>query len=142
MARKHKATKARRRKDAAFLCAFVLWWLCVSLPYATSVPVWAHHSFAAEYDANKPVKLNGTVTKIELLNPHSWIYVDVKDESGKVVKWKFEMTAPNNLLRRGFTTAVKVGMQVTIEGFLAKDGSPTANGQKIQLPDGSVMILL
>ena len=102
----------------------------------------AHHSFAAEYDGNKPIKLSGTVTKFDMVNPHSWIYMDVKDDSGKVVNWKFETASPSNLFRRGFRKdTIKPGMQVTLEGYLAKDGSPTANGQKLHLPDGNVIIL-
>jgi hypothetical protein len=108
----------------------------------TSIPARAHHSFAAEYDGTKYMKFTGIVTKFDMVNPHSWIYVDVKDESGKVVNWKFETASPSNLFRRGFKKdTLKPGMQVTIEGYLAKDGSPTANGQKLYLPDGSLIVL-
>ena len=104
--------------------------------------LWAHHSFAAEYDGTKAIKLSGTVTKFDMVNPHSWIYVDVKDDTGKVVNWKFETASPSNLYRRGFKKdTIKSGMQVTIEGYLAKDGSATANGQKLHMPDGTVIIL-
>src|SRR5262252_7515467 len=107
-----------------------------------SVPLQAHHSFAAEYDGTKPIKLSGTVTKFDMVNPHSWIYIDVKDDTGKVINWKFETASPSNLYRRGFKKdTIKSGMQVTIEGYLAKDGSPTANGQKLHLPDGAVIVL-
>ena len=107
-----------------------------------SVSVWAHHSFAAEYDGTKKITVSGTVTKFDMVNPHSWIYIDVKDDTGKVVNWKFETASPSNLYRRGFKKdTIKQGMQITLEGYLAKDGSPTANGQKLHMPDGSVIIL-
>jgi Family of unknown function (DUF6152) len=109
---------------------------------SASMRLWAHHSFAAEYDGTKAIKLSGTVTKFDMVNPHSWIYVDVKDDTGKVVNWKFETASPSNLYRRGFKKdTIKSGMQVTIEGYLAKDGSATANGQKLYMPDGTVIIL-
>jgi hypothetical protein len=109
---------------------------------SASMSLWAHHSFAAEYDGTKAIKLSGTVTKFDMVNPHSWIYVDVKDDTGKVVNWKFETASPSNLYRRGFKKdTIKSGMQVTIEGYLAKDGSATANGQKLYMPDGTVIIL-
>lgn len=107
-----------------------------------NVPLRAHHSFAAEYDGTKKITLNGTVTKFDMVNPHSWIYIDVKDDAGKVVNWKFETASPSNLYRRGFKKdTIKPGMQVTLEGYLAKDGSPTANGQRLHMPDGSVITL-
>src|SRR5574339_982553 len=91
---------------------------------AAAVPVLAHHSFAAEFDAKKPVKLRGVVTKMEWINPHSWIHIDVKDAGGKVTAWMVEGGAPNALLRRGFTkNSLPVGTEVLIEGFQAKDGS-------------------
>jgi hypothetical protein len=107
-----------------------------------SMPAVAHHSFAAEYDGTKPIKLTGTVTKFELTNPHSWIYIDVKDADGKVVNWGFETASVANLYRRGFRKdTVASGTVVTIEGYLAKDGSHTGNAQKLTLPDGKTVVL-
>jgi len=106
------------------------------------LPTLAHHSFAAEYDGKKPIKVTGTVTKFDLVNPHSWIYIDVTDADGKVVNWGFETAASLALYRRGFRKdSLKPGMVVTIEGYLAKDGSHTGNAQKMTLPDGSLVIL-
>ncbi|HTC36043.1 MAG TPA: DUF6152 family protein [Bryobacteraceae bacterium] len=97
----------------------------------------AHHAFAAEYDANKRVTVAGTVTEFKWMNPHAWLCIDVKDESGKVTRWSFEMGSPGGLGRRGWTsTELKQGDQVTVEGFGAKDGSNTANAGKVTLPDG------
>ncbi len=100
-------------------------------------PVAAHHAFAAEFDVNQPVKVNGTVTKVEFTNPHAWIYVDVKDSDGKAVNWRFELGAPNALIRLGWKVdTVKAGTEVEIAGFRAKAGGPVANGRSIKLPDG------
>jgi hypothetical protein len=107
-----------------------------------SVPAWAHHAFAAEFDSKKPVHLAGTVTKVELINPHAWIHVDVTGADGKVASWMIEAGSPNVLLRRGFTKAsVPVGTQVVVEGYQAKDGSNKANGRDITLPDGKKLFL-
>jgi hypothetical protein len=108
----------------------------------TALPLSAHHAFSAEFDAKRPVKLRGVVTKMEWINPHSWIHIDVKDASGKVTPWMVEGGAPNALLRRGFTkTSLPVGTEVLIEGFQAKDGSNRANGRDITLPDGKKLFV-
>src|SRR6195256_5708144 len=100
----------------------------------TAVPVVAHHAFAAEYDAKKPIKLTGTVTKLEWLNPHTWFYIDVKDENGKVTNWGFEMGSPNILLRAGWTrNSMNPGDVVTVEGSRATDGSNNANVKVVTL---------
>jgi hypothetical protein len=97
----------------------------------------AHHSFAAEFDANAPVTLHGTITKMEWINPHSWIHVDVKNPDGTVTEWMVEGGTPNTLFRRGFTRdAVKAGMEITVEGYRAKNGANRANGRDLILKDG------
>ena len=105
---------------------------------ASAMPLSAHHSFAAEFDGSKTVTLTGVVTKVEWMNPHTYFYVDVKDENGKVANWNFELGAIPVLLKQGWKRdSLKPGDEVTVEGFMAKDGSRSmANARKVTLPDG------
>jgi uncharacterized protein DUF6152 len=101
------------------------------------VPVIAHHSFAAEYDSNQPVKVTGVLTKVEWTNPHIWFYLDVKDEKGNVTNWGFSGGPPGVLQRRGITKNVlKLGDTIVVEGFRARDGSPNASGGSVTFADG------
>jgi len=107
-----------------------------------AVPVWAHHAFAAEFDAKKPVKLEGKVTKMEWINPHAWIHIDVKNADGTVTSWMIEGGTPNTLLRRGFTKdSLAIGTEVVVDGYQAKDGSLRANGRDITFTDGRKLFL-
>jgi hypothetical protein len=102
----------------------------------------AHHSFAAEFDASQPVELRGTITKMEWINPHSWLHIDVKNADGTTTPWMIEGATPNTLLRRGFTReAVKTGTEITIIGYRAKNGANRANGRDLILPDGSRLFM-
>ena len=102
-----------------------------------TLPVFAHHSFSAEFDGAKTISLKGNVTKVDWMNPHIWLYLDVKDEKGTVTKWQCEGGPPNTLTRNGWTKDdIKEGDSVTIEGTLAKDGSKTCNATRVSLPGG------
>ena len=103
---------------------------------------WAHHAFAAEFDINQPVKLQGKVQKMEWINPHAWIHVDVPDSDGKIVTWMIEGGSPNILLRRGFTKeSLLPGTEITVEGYRAKNGENRANGSNITFKDGKRLFL-
>jgi hypothetical protein len=102
----------------------------------------AHHSFAAEFDANQPVTLRGTVTQMDWVNPHSWIHLDVKNDDGTVTKWMIEGGTPNTLFRRGFTKdSLKAGVEIIVEGYKAKNGAKRANGRDLMFPDGRRLFL-
>jgi hypothetical protein len=107
-----------------------------------TVPAIAHHAFAAEFDAKKPIKLKGTVTKMEWINPHAWVHIDVKKPDGTVESWMIEGGTPNTLLRRGFTkNSLLPGTEILVDGYQAKDGSLRANGRDLTLPDGKKLFL-
>jgi len=115
--------------------------VCAGL-FLAATPLIAHHSFAAEFDINRPVKLRGTVTKMDWMNPHSWIYIDVKGPDGQSVTWMVEGGSPNALLRLGFTkSALPPGSEVVVEGFQAKDRSNRAVGQSVAFADGRKLFL-
>ena len=115
--------------------------LCVWLA-ATAAPVVAHHAFAAEFDADRPVEFSGTVTKVEWINPHVWIHLDVKKDDGTTENWGFEAGTPNVLFRRGFTrNSLLPGTDVLVDGYQAKDGTNRANGRDITFTDGTKLFL-
>ena len=108
----------------------------------TAAPVWAHHAFAAEFDAKKPVKFKGTVKKMEWINPHAWIHIDVKGDDGNVTTWMIEAGTPNTLFRRGFTKqSLAVGTEILVDGYQSKDGSNRANGRDVTFTDGRKLFL-
>lgn len=120
----------------------IVGYLAGLLVAAAAAPADAHHAFAAEFDANKPVSLRGTITRMEWVNPHSWLHVDVTQDDGTVVAWMVEGGPPTSLLRRGFTKRdLPIGSEVFVEGYLAKDGSNKANGRDITFADGRKLFM-
>jgi len=119
-------------------------YLGVVLVAALSVtPLWAHHAFSAEFDANRPVKFeDATVVKMEWVNPHTWLHIDVRGPGGKVERWAIEAGTPNVLFRRGFTKqSLPAGTKIVVDGYQAKDGSRRANGRNLTFPDGRTLFL-
>ena len=123
------------RKTLSILMAGVGMFLAIA-------PVWAHHAFSAEFDASRPLKLRGTVTQWELVNPHSWIHMDVKGQDGTVTPWMIEAGSPNSLFRLGFNkNSLPAGTEILVDGYQAKDGTNLAVGKNITLPDGRRLFL-
>jgi|SRR6185295_12779100 len=121
------------RKSIVFLIA-------AAALLVVSTQSWAHHAFSAEFDANKQVKLHGNVTKMDWINPHAWLFIDVKGSDGAVVSWMIELGPPNALIKRGWTKqSIPIGTEVIVDGYQAKDGALRANGRDVTLPDGKKM---
>jgi hypothetical protein len=128
--------KLMRTKPAVIVAAVGV------LMILTAATAWAHHAFAAEFDAKQPVKFKAVVTRMEWTNPHVWIHVDVKQPDGTVEKWSIEAGTPNVLFRRGFTKqSLLPGTEILVDGYRAKDGSRRANGRDLTLPDGRTLFL-
>ena len=107
-----------------------------------TLPALAHHSFAAEFDMEQPIKLRGTVTEVEFMNPHSWIHIDVKKDDGTVESWAIEGGTPNTLFRMGINqNSLKVGTEIVVDGYRSRDGANRANGRDVTLPDGRKVFL-
>jgi hypothetical protein len=108
----------------------------------SAAAVSAHHSFSAEFDANQPIQLRGTVAKVEWINPHTWIHIDVKESDGKTTRWMIEGGTPNTLLRRGLTrNSLPEGTEIVVDGYKAKNGSNRANGRDVTFPDGRKLFM-
>ena len=123
-----------RHRISGGVVAIALW--------LAGAPAQAHHSFSAEFDATKPVELKGTVVKVEWINPHTWIHIDVKQPDGSVQRWMIEGGTPNTLLRRGLTReSLPVGTEIVVDGYRAKNGSNRANGRDVQFPDGKKLFM-
>ena len=119
-----------------------IWFVSAAALLAAASSAWAHHAFAAEFDINKPLKLQGVVTEMEWINPHAWIHLDVKGPDGKITSWMVEGGSPNILLRRGFTKkSLEKGTEVIVEGYAAKNGENRANGANITFKDGKRLFL-
>ena len=122
--------------------SLILGGTCMALAGALAPPMLAHHAFSAEFDGNRPVTLRGTVVKMDWVNPHSWIAMDVKRPNGKVERWDVEAGAPNAMFRRGFRKdSLKPGTEIVIEGYQAKSGKNMANGRDITFPDGRKLFM-
>jgi hypothetical protein len=112
-------------------------WIAVAVVMLAATAAAAHHAFSAEFDANRPVKITGAISKVEWINPHAWMHIDVKEPNGKASSWSIELAAPNSMIRRGWNkNSIAVGTVVVVEGWQAKNGSKTANGGHVTLPDG------
>jgi len=116
--------------------------IAVAVLLAGAAAVSAHHSFAAEFDSNKPIQLKGTVVRVEWINPHTWIHIDVKDADGKTARWMIEGGTPNTLLRRGLTRdTLPQGTEIMVDGYRAKNGLNRANGRDVTFPDGRKLFM-